>query len=210
MNFGTDSVKKLVCIAPKTFYKQRAKSSLTFVPEDEIQKDFLNWSLKLIGQKLKFLPVQMHSVHKISKTKCTLSWPSTLWPKINRLPLPITTQCEVWTWFGKLPKITLTFDPVFRIKQDFFLFREQHLCGVWKWIGKHCSLFCPPSDSSAWCKSWSLPYNQVSSPTTNALKLDRYDLKQLTEKLKIRILSEISILYLICHAPVILIVGLQL
>ena len=43
-----------------------------------------------------------------------------------------------------------------------------------------------------------------------ALKLDPYDKKQPTNTLKIRILSETSILYLIRHASVILIVGLQL
>ena len=42
------------------------------------------------------------------------------------------------------------------------------------------------------------------------LKLDLYDKKQPTNKLKIRILSETSILYLIRHALFILIVGLHL
>ena len=42
------------------------------------------------------------------------------------------------------------------------------------------------------------------------LKLDLYDKKQPTNKLKIKILSETSILYLIRHAPVILTVGLHL
>ena len=42
------------------------------------------------------------------------------------------------------------------------------------------------------------------------LKLDLYDKKQPTNKLKIRILSETSILYLIRHASVILTVGLHL
>ena len=41
------------------------------------------------------------------------------------------------------------------------------------------------------------------------LKLDLDD-KQPTSKLKIRILSQASILYLICHASVIRIVGLHL
>ena len=42
------------------------------------------------------------------------------------------------------------------------------------------------------------------------LKLDRYDKKQPTNKLKIRILSETSILCLTRHASFILIVGLHL
>ena len=43
-----------------------------------------------------------------------------------------------------------------------------------------------------------------------ALKLDLCDKKQPTNKLKIRILSETSIPYLICHASFILIVSLHL
>ena len=42
------------------------------------------------------------------------------------------------------------------------------------------------------------------------LKLDLYELKQLTHNLKIRILSETSILYLIRYASVIQIVGIYL
>ena len=43
-----------------------------------------------------------------------------------------------------------------------------------------------------------------------ALKLDLYDKKKPTTKLKIRILSQTSILYLIRHDSVILIVGLHM
>ena len=43
-----------------------------------------------------------------------------------------------------------------------------------------------------------------------SFKLDLYDLKQLTNTLKIRIMSETSILYLILYASIILIVGRRL
>ena len=53
-------------------------------------------------------------------------------------------------------------------------------------------------------RNWKPSFNTV------ALKLDLYDKKQPTNKLKTIILSETSILYLICQASFILIVGLHL
>ena len=55
-----------------------------------------------------------------------------------------------------------------------------------------------------------LAYSHNTSSISICLKLNLYDKKQPTNKLKIRILSQTSIPYLIGHASVILIVGLQM